>query len=329
MTTEEKAITEYMKHADTIFDDVRKYFPGTSLRLAQAFELDETVFNNIKSAVDAYIAKILQASGVAVGDNCPYEVLYQNIDLVGNLTENGSIIAKKEMTTEVNNVQKVLVEFAEAHAAGEIFEWAQCPGNVRISEKTRLKAMEVSDHPYASWKYHSDIWAGEPIDQFIFLIPIYYGGDYMNIEVTETPPKSDFNCLRTFPSYDEAVKTVDLIKPYPVQLKTGMCAIMDPRAVHRTLFDPLPTVRVSMDFRFRVRKPELLDSLLRETYTGSAHKGYVNYDLWKEVGTTKQLVFDETYDEYVRKNAEKGRDGKHRYKDEYAPKICEASAVKT
>ena len=37
--------------------------------------------------------------------------------------------------------------------------------------------------------------------------------------------------------------------------------------------------------------------------------------------STEQLVFNETYDEYIKKNAEKGRDGTHRFKDEYAPKI--------
>ena len=317
MITEEKVIIEYLKHADTLFDGIRKHFPGTSLRLAQAIRLNKMLFDNIKSAVDAYVAKILEVSGNAAENNSIYEVLDKNIKEIGNLTENGAIIAKKEMAYEANNLQKAIVEFAEAHNAGQIFELAQCPGNVRISEKNRLKAMKVTDHPYASTKYHSDVWAGEPIDSVIFIMPIYYGGECMNIEIADTPPKSDFNCLQKFSSYDEAIETIDSIKPNPFQLKIGMCAILDPRAVHRTLFDHLPVPRVSVDFRFRIKKPTQLSSFILDTL----HKGYINYDLWKNVGTAKQLVFNETYNEYIEKNAEKGRDGAHRYKDEYAPKI--------
>ena len=319
MTTEVKAITKYLEHADNLFDEVRKHFLGTSLRLAQSIHLDKILFENIKSAVDSYIEKILKVSNIDIGNNFLYTVLDQNIDKIGNLTENGAIIAKKEMAYEANNLQKAIVEFAEAHNAGQIFELAQCPGNVRISEKNRLKAMKVTDHPYASTKYHSDVWAGEPIDSVIFVMPIYYGGECMNIEIADTPPKSDFNCLQKFSSYDEAIETIDSIKPNPFQLKIGMCAILDSRAVHRTLFDHLPVPRVSVDFRFRIKKPTQLSSFILDTL----HKGYINYDLWKNVGTTKRLVFNETYNEYIEKNAEKGRDGAHRYKDEYAPTISD------
>ena len=317
MITEEKVIIEYLKHADTLFDGIRKHFPGTSLRLAQAIRLNKTLFDNIKSAVDAYVAKILEVSGNAAEINSIYEVLDKNIKEIGNLTENGSIIAKSEMANEVNRLQKALANFVESHNADKIFKLAQCPGNVRISVKNRLEAMKVTDHPYASTKYHSDVWAGEPIDSVIFIMPIYYGGECMNIEIADTPPKSDFNCLQKFSSYDEAIETIDSIKPNPFQLKIGMCAILDPRAVHRTLFDHLPVPRVSVDFRFRIKKPAQLSSFILDTL----HKGYINYDLWKNVGTAKQLVFNETYNEYIEKNAEKGRDGAHRYKDEYAPKI--------
>lgn len=329
MTTEKEAITEYLKHADNLFNDVRKHFPGTSHRLVQNINIDKILFDNIKSAVDAYIEKILKVSDISVGNNFLYKVLDKNINKIGNLTENGAIIAKKEMTSEANNLQKAIVEFVEAHSAGEIFELSQCPGNIRISEKKRLEAMRVSGHPYASWKYHSDAWAGEPIDSVVFNMPIYYGGEFMNIEVGDTRPESDFNCLRKFPSYDEAGKTIKVQGPSPIKLKTGMCAIMDPRTIHRTLFDHLPVLRVSVDFRFRIKKPELLESILKKAYIGSAHKGYLNYDVWKKVGTTKQLVFNETYKEYVNKNTKKGRDGKHRFKDEFAPKIRDTSLAKT
>ena len=321
MIIEEKIIREYLKHADSLFNGIRKHFPGTSFRLVQSIQLDKTLFDNIKSAVDAYITKILKISGIVVGNNSIYETLDKNIKKIGNLTANGAIIAKNEMTNEANRLQKALANFVEDHNAGEIFELAQCPGNVRISEKNRLKAMEATSHPYASTKYHSDVWAGEPIDSVVFNMPIYYGGECMNLEFADTPPKSDFNCLRKFPSYDEAVRTINLIKPCASRLKIGMCAIMDPRTIHRTLFDHLPMSRVSVDFRFRIKKPAQLSSFVRESYVGSEHKGYINYDLWKNIGTTKQLVFDETYDEYIKKNAEQGKDGTHRYKDEYAPKI--------
>ena len=46
----------------------------------------------------------------------------------------------------------------------------------------------------------------------------------------------------------------------------------------------------------------ILKSILREAYIESAHKGYVEYDVWKEIGRTKQLVFNETYKEYIGKN---------------------------
>ena len=137
MIIEEKIIREYLKHADSLFNGIRKHFPGTSFRLVQSIQLDKTLFDNIKSAVDAYITKILKISGIVVGNNSIYETLDKNIKKIGNLTANGAIIAKNEMTNEANRLQKALANFVEAHNAGEIFELAQCPGNVRISEKNR------------------------------------------------------------------------------------------------------------------------------------------------------------------------------------------------
>ena len=178
--------------------------------------------------------------------------MYKKIDSIINITANGELLPKKENESEVNNIQRLIIDLFESHDGSDLFEFGQCPFNLRVSEHSRLN--DLKTHPFASLKYHTDVWAGEPVDQVNFLIPIYMDSPFMNLEIMEASDATEINSLIKATDYDSALPTVDLSEPYRLKLIPGTVGVLDSRAIHRTVFESLNTIRVSLDFRFRLKQ---------------------------------------------------------------------------
>lgn len=322
LNTEQDLIDEYLKNADAYLDSVKSCFSSVvNERLACVFELTDAQFGALKSKVDACIEKTLRLNGVEGSHPDLYQRLYAGLDNIANLTPNGSLIYLKELIPEVNALQREVVDLFQSYGAGEIFEYGQCPVNIRVSEKARLE--KLISNPFASLKWHTDVWAGEPIDQINFLVPIYVDAPKMNIEVIDSAPETDGNTLKVSKSYDHAITGIDLGEAYDIAAIPGTVCIMDPRAVHRTTFEPLRTIRVSMDFRFRLKLPKELRACLEKIMPQHVH--YQSYDFWREIGRTKIYDISESFREYTEriKNNSEGTQN-HRYNKIFSPRFVDA-----
>ena len=323
MNDEEKVILEFIKHADALFDSVKTCFPcEDEERLAFTFKLSKSCFKQLKANVEAYITKTLHINGVEIGQSNPYQNLYSYLDKIRNITANGTLLPNRELVPELNALHKTVVEMLQFYGAEKVFEFGQAPINIRISEKKRIE--NLKEHPFGSVKPHTDVWAGEPIDHINFFLPIYCEGSSVNFEVLEAIENTEEHALRVAKSYDISRPTVVLSKPYDLKLNPGVACILDSRAVHRTLFEPLKSIRCSLDFRFRIKIPERLKSLgfLINQTLASKNVSYIPYKLWTQVGVSKSYFFKETFKEYLeKKQFPKITTQNHRYNEEFRPKF--------
>ena len=323
MDSKEKvAISEYLKYADKLFDAVKaKFNPVMSEKVAFVFNISDSYFLELKENVENLLLNTLKLNEVETDSSNLYQQLDKNLDNIINITSNGAILPKKENETEVNNIQRLIIDLFESHDGDALFEFGQCPFNLRVSKNNRLNDLTI--HPFASTKYHTDVWAGEPIENINFLIPIYMEASYMNLEIMEASKATEFNTLVKATDYDSARPTVKLSDPYNLQLMPGTIGVLDPRAIHRTVFEPLNTIRVSIDFRFRLKLPGYLREIILDAFPGK-HVYYVPYKIWRKVGRSKKYLLNESFLEFVDGiNSQKKDLNNHRYNEAFSPQFAD------
>jgi len=281
-------IDDYLSVADDVFDVVRSGY-DTRFSAAQifTFDLGNVFFDRIANAARAFAAATLEKHGLNMVGDDPFMGIRKHAEDLTNLTANGALMPRQEIEGNYELLHRSIVEMIDAHDGEAMFDVGQCPINLRFSMRERIE--RLVDHPYPSWKPHTDSWAGEPIDSINCIIPLYHDVDGINLEAMPATPETVANTLSPFPSYDEASKQIELLPPYDIDMAAGRGMFLDPRLVHRTLLDNLGDLRVSLDFRFRPRLST--HTALKERLDvapGAKNVTYVDYTSWREIGRTRR-----------------------------------------
>ncbi len=135
----------------------------------------------------------------------------------------------------------------------------------------------------------------------------------------EATPETEFNTLRAFDNYEDALKTVEFGKPGTFALGLGEGMIVDSRLIHNSSYNNLGTIRASFDFRFRPRmenEPELKKRL--DAAETAQNVTFVPYDLWRGIGTKVTFHANQSFD-IARKADSPPPDGwyNHRFSNEH------------
>lgn len=315
-------IQDYSSVADGLFSSVRSLFESEGEeRLAFSSKLPDRVFKKILSSSKALARKTLEAHEIKETDENPFLLLGEHIKSLTNITANGALIARKEMIEEMNHFQKTIIDIFENYNAAEFFDFGQCPVNLRISELSNLQRLQ--GHPHPSIKYHTDTWAGEPIDSILFMIPVFNDGPKMNIELVEATPDTEKITLRAYDNYDQGNQVVQLGKRYDIPMNEGDLLVCDSRLLHRTTKEGLGRVRVSIDFRFRLKMPVRegdLESRLNAA-TAAKNVSYFPFTEWQKIGSELKYIPERSVSDGAPAPSSSETAGNHRYMEIYRPKL--------
>lgn len=175
--------------------------------------IDSYFFRKLQFAVKLYIKDCITRFETLSGNkfvfseySLPIEdfiIKYrQNILSLTNITPNGLILPKSEVLKTYNYILSLVAELVKSILNLDKCLKIACPVNVRINRGTNTTD-RIKGRPKSSFKWHSDIWAGQNSNEVMLHIPIF--GDIENNNIEFCYPGSDFfpDKVRTFEDFDQ------------------------------------------------------------------------------------------------------------------------------
>ena len=275
------------------------------------FELEDTLIEKLKTTTQDYIHSCLTAYYLQDFDNTgsverlahKYE---EKIRALPNITPNGLVLCKNEVVSSYNKTLQATTSIVGYLGLDKAGDKIHCPVNVRL--KSGHPSEYQLNRPYASNKWHSDIWAGESSENVMLHIPIF--GDFIanGIDLMQNPDDFFPNYVKGLGGFDEAADLVSDPDIYNITLKVGHAYLCDSFLLHRTKWGSSGLRGIiSFPLRPRVRlDSSIYHNPLRES-------DYIDSKDWMKLGSDSFVVTDKKLEPY------KGEDiTKQEYADKYA-----------
>lgn len=287
------------------------YFSPRPNSMILEFKLKDSIIGTLKAAVQRYICNCLEAyharefnnSGSIEAFTDQYE---EEISKLPNITPNGLVLCKREVVPSYNNILQEVTSTIGYLGLDKSCEKIHCPINVRL--KSGQPSEYQLNRPYASTKWHSDIWAGESSENVVLHIPIF--GDFVSngIDLMQNPDDFFPSYVKSLDHFDEAVDIVSDPDVYNIDLKVGCAYLCDSFLLHRTRWGDAG-LRGIISFPLR---PKL--KLNSSIYLNPLRESdYLNIEDWMKLGTNNFVVTDKKLEAY------KGEDiAKKEYADKYS-----------
>lgn len=192
------------------------------MALVKHIRIPDALYMQLTTSVSAYITECMKAFGVS------------DVVRLPNMTPNGFISPKKGIKS-YSDIEAIL-----KNLLSHIVPDAQC---IQAFFCVRYKGDNVhANREFATEKWHSDIWAGDPANSFVVSIPVL--GDINNGMEFAEAKKVDLNL---YPNYEEGLKNAEIKYILPDRMSMGYATIFDNRCLHRSLNQG--SWRISIDFR--------------------------------------------------------------------------------
>ena len=298
----------------------RPHFSPRPNGMVLGFELEDTLIEKLKTTTQDYIHSCLTTYYSQRFDNTGsikqftdrYE---EEIIALPNITPNGLVLCKHEVVSSYNKILQATTSIIRHLGLDKSCDKIHCPVNVRL--KSGHPSEYQLNRPYASNKWHSDIWAGESAENVMIHIPIF--GDFVanGIDLMQNPDVFFPNYVKGLDDFNEAADLVSSPDIYDMDLEVGNAYLCDSFLLHRTRwgtsglrgilsFPLLPTLKLSSS---------IYHNPLRES-------NYINSKDWMRLGNDNFVVTDKKLEPY------KGEDiTKQEYADKYT--IVDKSAYQS
>jgi hypothetical protein len=219
-----------------------------------------------------------------------------------NKTPNGVLLCKHETTLEFNLLHKAVAKLFLSFGFKDLTEFWQAPLNVRV---VLGKDEHVVERPYESSKLHSDVWIGEPADMILVNIPILGDIENTTLEWYLPPNNIGESHLRHLTDFSEGLEIAKKFNKLNLKPKLGHIYFSDPTTLHQTKRKS-GKVRVSIDFRFRMKVSDDYRKLVVESCKPEFLKNYIYTDDWFAIGSESIIYVGETMSEASKKYASEG-----------------------
>lgn len=205
---------------------------------------------------------------------------------LNNITPNGMILPTIETCLSYNLVHHSISNILESLHLFDLVNKLHNPVTVRYVDG---HLSQKDNRPRSSSKIHSDIWAGEPTNAIVVIIPIH-GIDNVDIKFWE--PGENFNdYMKPLNDYYDGLSLVNHNKQYNVNMENGYLYMFDPILLHQTHKNDRG-YRISTDFRFTT------DIYCNDDlHINNREEDYINANAWISIGkyctlTTNKSIFD-------------------------------------
>ncbi|HTP94623.1 MAG TPA: hypothetical protein VMK05_02135 [Burkholderiales bacterium] len=285
----------FSRYGDEVFSRVQARFPTASTRrLAIAQPLAAQRFEALQTAVRTYISACLGSrETLSEAQVCAGLLRAREQGKLHNYTPGGMLVPKREHTLEWNALHRAMSAVFEDYDLDGVIDGIDLPINVRLVFGDTGKGKLA---PFSSAKLHSDVWAGVPHDAVVCVLPVLGDIENLTIVMGEMKPELEMGSMRAMDDYEDG-RGIKVDVPYrEVVLEHGTLYMADCRLLHCTARRKREGVRVSIDFRFRMKEPAYR-AMVPEIVGPESVDTRVPYDTWLNVGKDRMFVCDETMEE--------------------------------
>ena len=300
MTEEIYSLTSRGERMNRIFSDSSKV---RNCALLKSLNIDDNdrkkVFNSLMNVVYSCLIHHNEAKSYEL---CPdfFDIYMDDILKLPNITPNGLILPKVENIAAYNQFFLAINNAFSKIGIDEHIDKMQFPINIRL--QTGKLDKELSRRPRASTKYHSDIWAGDPLNSVLSFLNLV--GDPVKISGIEFFKTDNFpkKLVKLFEDYDEAKYIAKESEKLSTLFDNSGWFFSDAYLMHRTTKNNGEGIRISADFRFTTR--EHCESDGENSFLDKNKEDFfIEYAKFKEIGKSIFLHTEERmHDKFVKKD---------------------------
>jgi hypothetical protein len=215
----------------------------------------------------------------------------EDIKVLPNITPNGLVLSKQETSCSYNKILKVAANIVDYLGLSSSTMSIHFPVNVRL--RWGSPDDYTLSRPYASTKWHSDIWAGESSENIILHIPIF--GDFKNNGISIAESQDGFypKYVTHLRDYEDASELTKDIKHRDMDMEIGKAYMLDSFLIHKTKFGD-PSFRAILSFPF-VPKQKLESDIYHNSIRD---ENYLDVETWMNVGKKYFVVTDSKLEKY-------------------------------
>lgn len=284
--------------------------PENSVEMCLGFKIPDNIIANIRHATHMFLYECLsEYNGYkyeysnSIESFCDW--YSEDIKTLPNITPNGLMMSKKETACSYNAVLKSASKLVRYLGLDHTCEKIHFPINIRI--RWGNPSADQLSRPYASTKWHSDIWAGESSENVMLHTPIF--GDFVSngIGIAKNPDSFYPDYVKDLNDFNDASPILKDLKEYDLSMKVGNSYLLDSFLLHRTRHGD-PNLRGILSFPL-VPKQKLESDIYHNPLRD---ENYLLSNLWDGIGEDLFVVSDKKLEPYV-----EGDVTKKSYADKY------------
>ena len=224
--------------------------------LMYEIKIPDDLFYNIKSLAINYISKSFNDGETIIEEKKLINKLIEKRDQLKNVTPNGIIVPKNEISLEFNNFLKGYVEIIKFLNFSELIDKFHFPPNLRIKFPKISKSHMSRKHP--TELMHADTWTGANpnwIAVHLFLL-----GDISKNNIRYAMPPKNFQekWLQPLRYSEDGKKISEKFKVINYTPKKGHMIVADASIIHQSFRKKNAGMRISLDTGFDMKMKKLL-----------------------------------------------------------------------
>jgi len=223
--------------------------------LMYEIKIPDNLFYNIKTAAINYISKSFNDDEIIISEKTLIKKVLKNKNKLRNMTPNGIIVPKKDISLEFNNFLKCYLEIIKYLGIKDLVEKFHFPPNLRIKFPNLSKSHMSRKHP--TELMHSDTWTGANpnwIAVHLFLL-----GDISKNNIRYAMPPKNFSeeWLKPLQYSKDGKKISEKFKLINYTPKKGYMIIADASIIHQSFRKKNAGLRISLDTGFDMKMKRL------------------------------------------------------------------------
>ena len=233
-----------------------KKFPCKKISdLALEVKLPKILFENISIATKKYVARCIDQEKVILNEKKLLKKFLSKKKSIKNITPNGIIVPKTEISLEFNLLVKSYVDIIKFLKIDNLISNFHFPPNLRVKFSKVNHSNLKRNHP--TERMHADTWTGANPNWLA--VHLFILGDIRSNHIRYAQPPKNFSedWLKPLKSAKDGLNISKKFKVINYTPKKGSLVIADASVIHQSYRRKNAGMRISLDTGFDMKIPKL------------------------------------------------------------------------